>query len=107
MAGGVRSGSPGGLPPGQRLSRSRPARATLTTADGEPISDTRERRHLVLSPDGLIEATNFPMFVQRHDSDREVAALFGQSATLECTLTDSEERSAQLAVDCDLAPGTG
>jgi len=82
-------------------------RCTLTTGEGEVISDARERRHLVLSPDGLIEATNFPMFVERVDIDDDVEALFGTIATLECTVTDEEERAVELAVECELNPGTG
>lgn len=82
-------------------------RCTLTTTGGEQLSDARERRHLVLSSEGLIEATNFPMFLQRIDADESVEELYGESATLECTLTDEEERSAELAVECELAPGTG
>lgn len=80
---------------------------TLTTVDDEVLSESRERRHLVLSPEGLIEATNFPMFVERFDEDDRVEDLFGTDATLECLLTDDEDREAQLAVECELRPGTG
>ena len=80
---------------------------SLTTAAGEVLSETRERRRMVLSTDGSIEASNVPMFLERVDLEASVEDLYGEGATLSCVLEDDEERMAALEVDCVLQPGTG
>ncbi len=77
---------------------------SLTTDAGEPLGATDEPQRFYLAPDGLIEVQAFPVPVT-HAPPREadpIDDLFGQRATLECRVVDTEGREATASVDCVL-----
>ncbi len=79
----------------------------VTTAAGEVVADASEEQRFNLATDGALEFIGFPLEI-RHAPPREdedIDDLYGVSATLSCTVTDTEGRGAAASVDIVLVEG--
>jgi hypothetical protein len=82
-------------------------RCMLTTQGGEQVGTVATKTKLFLANDGFLENHAFPIAVS-HTAPREqdaIADLYGQTADLECTVTDAAGRSATATVEVLLAEG--
>lgn len=81
---------------------------TLVTEADEQLGEAIERNvRFYLAPDGWIENQAFPVpavHAPPNEAD-PIDDLYGQDATLACSVRDSEERTAEASVRCTLVEG--
>ncbi len=83
-------------------------RCTLVTEAGERLGEAIERNvRFYLAPDGWIENQAFPVPAAHEPPNEEapIDDLYGQRATLSCTVSDAQRRSTSSEVRCVLEEG--
>ncbi len=82
-------------------------RCGLTTADGEVVGRVDAKVKFFASADGPLEVQGFPVPVRHappHEAD-PIDDLYGQGATLDCTVSDDDGRRAGLELAVTLVEG--
>ena len=82
-----------------------PARVvgSIVTEQGQRVGEVDAEERFFLATDGWLEVQSLPIPVE--DESGTISFLYGQSAVLECTVTDAEGRSAHRAVHVVLTEG--
>ena len=79
---------------------------SLTMDTGEVVGKVKAKTNFFLAADGFLEYHSFPIPVNHEVNEEEpIDDLYEQPATLNCSVTDDEERSNKLAVSVMIIKG--
>jgi hypothetical protein len=79
---------------------------SLTMDTGEVVGKVKAKTNFFLAADGFLEYHSFPIPVNHEVNEEEpIDDLYEQPATLNCSVTDDEERSNELAVSVMIIKG--
>jgi hypothetical protein len=78
-----------------------------TTASGELVGAAKAVSQFFVTPEGQFEVHSYPIPIVHTDRDEGpgIEDLFGQKATLSCSVSDDQERHSQASVTVELIEG--
>ena len=78
---------------------------SLTMDSGEVVGQVKAKTNFFLAADGYLEYHSFPIPVTYEIEELPIDDLYNQEATLQCTVSDDEERSNGMTVPVIIIKG--
>lgn len=79
---------------------------TVIMDDGEMVGKTKAKTNFFLTASGYLEYQSFPIPIEHEaDAEAEIDDLYDRPATLDCSVTDDEERGNQLSIGLIVTKG--